>query len=81
MATNDSRQLFANMPEAKALVSLCNNHMAPAVWALVNGTEHLALMDCDHKWWGNPTSYPTCNYCIDIKSRLDMGDGIQVCWT
>ena len=44
------------MPEARAL-GLGNEHLAPAMWALLNGTEHLALLDCEHKWWSDPKIY------------------------
>ena len=44
------------MPEAGILGSGIE-YLAPSIWALMNGTEHLALLDCNHKWWSDPRTY------------------------
>ena len=53
-------ELLSIMPEV-AILGPENDHMAPAIWALMNVTQKLqpqpALMDCDHKWWNNPKTY------------------------
>ena len=55
-ATGDEQQLLTIMPEA-AILGSDNEYLAPSIWALMNKTEKLALLDCDHQWWCNPRTY------------------------
>ena len=54
---NNDDDLMAIMPRAAPLVHEGRLDLAPAVWALLNGTEQHAPLDCEHKWWSDPKSY------------------------
>ena len=44
------------MPEA-AILGTGNEYLAPSIWALMNSTEKLALLDCTHQRWCDPRTY------------------------
>ena len=68
-AAKDDDDLLAIMPLAAPLVHEGRMDLAPAVWALMNGTEQPVLLDCEHKWWSDPRSY---RYSNAIETRHNM---------
>ena len=71
-----SDQLLAIMPGATVLEG--NEHLAPKLWALMNGAEPMAIMDCAHKWWSNPNTYKYDTY-TGVEDSKEIRDVVGLC--